>query len=201
MSQVKNFFYDNKKQVLRKKEKGEKSGKSATTEEISKKKFTKEKNATLAEKQQKQALDLDTNTNQSVQDSLEISSQPDSVQTDYGIGLCMPVNQEGKVMSAEEQYHRQILHEQQNQQYIQQQLQQQHHLQQQQQQHFLHQQMQRMHDAQRLQEAQRMEDARQRHQEEMMRQQWLAQLQQQQHHQQQQQGNDWADRKYCFGSE
>ena len=187
MSQVKNYFYDNKKQLLKIKEKSGISVKEGPEMETAQEVVTDMDNR-LANTPD------DTSTNPSIQEGYQLN--PPEASPD--VGLCMPVNQDETITSAEEHYRQQLLLEQQNQHYMQQQqiqLQQHHGMIQE---RLLHEQMQRMHDAQRMQEAQRMEDARQRHHEEILRhqqqQQWLAQFQQQ--HSQHHQGNEWADRKW-----
>jgi hypothetical protein len=193
MSQVKNYFYDNKKQILKRKEKGENAKPSEVTGGTNK-----------VSKSDKRLSPPpgDTTANTSVPEDAKVANP----EVNNAVGMCMPINQGEKIASAEEQFRQQLLLEQQSQQYMQQQLKQQ----QQQQQHhemMLQQHMQRMHDAQRLQEAQRMEEARQEMIRRQQQQQWLAQLQQQQQQQQQQQNqhhqrNEWVDRKclitlYC----
>jgi hypothetical protein len=175
MSQVKNYFYDNKKQTLKKKEKGVKPSK----EEGTNKKTIKAKRGAKSNKVNDDQ-DL-SSTNQSTKNATG-NVQPNAVNsnTTTDVGMFMSVNQN----EAEEQY-RQLL-EQQNQHYMQQQMLHQHKQQHEMlQERLLHQQMQRIHDVHRLQEVQIMEEELLRHQQ----QQWLAQFQQQQ-------GNDWIDRKY-----
>ena len=195
VTQVKNYFYDNKKQLSKRQEKSENSVEEGPKKETAKDVVTNVDNGPANTPD-------DTRTNPSIQEG----NQRNLPEASPGVGLCMPVNQDETVTSAEEHYRQQLLIEQQNQHYMQQQqmqLQQHHEMIQE---RLLQEQMQRMHDAQRMQEAQRMEDVRQRHHEEILRhqqqQQWLAQFQQQQQQQQQQQsqhhqGNDWADRE-CY---
>jgi hypothetical protein len=199
-TQVKNFFYDNKKQTSKKKEKASKLAEGS----LKAKATTERKDVD----QDKSSVEDNNRTNPSVQEVIEliITSNPEA-KMNAEVGMCMPVNQSENITSAEAQY-QQLLLEQQNRRFIQQQhqmqLQQQHDLMQERmQERLIHEQMQRMHEAQRLQEAQRMEDARQAAaQQEMMRhqqqQQWLAQYQQHQQNQQQVQGQDWVDRKYML---
>jgi hypothetical protein len=206
MSQVKNYFYDNKKQASKKKDKTEKAIKSyrivETTQEIGigiNKKNSKENELQKTENGSGTVPD-DTLSQQISQQDTRNSPPQNAAETNpqhEDVGICLPVNQREDNTSAEKQYCQQFLLDQQNQHFIQQnmnlqmQQQHQHEIMQQQQQHeimherLLHHQMQRMHDAQRLQEAQRMEDARQWHQEEIMRQQQEEMIRQQQQQQQQ----------------
>ncbi|KAL3782577.1 hypothetical protein HJC23_005280 [Cyclotella cryptica] len=224
MSQVKNYFYDNKKQASKKKDKAEKSIKSGsiaeTTQETvidTKKKNAKENDSSKIDNGTS-SMPSDTSSQQKSEEDTRKSPRQNAAETDAhqsDVGICLPVSQKDDNTSAEEQYCQQLLLEQQNQHFIQQKMNlqmQQHHqhelLQQQQhqemiQERLLHHQMQMMHDAQRLQEAQRIEDARQWHQEEIIRQQQEEMIRQQQHQQwaqfQQQihrhNGNEWVDQQ------